>query len=88
MGEELRINQIIKEKGMAKADLAKLAGISRVGLFKALKGETTTTTLRKLAKALNVPITDLFDKPLADQPPATTATCPSCGAELKLTVTQ
>ena len=37
-------------------------GISRVGLSKAINGNTTITTLRKIAVALGVDVVELFAK--------------------------
>lgn len=60
MNNEFRINAILKSKGMTKTDLAEKIGISRVGLSKAINGNTTITTLRKIAAALEVDITEIF----------------------------
>ncbi len=62
MDNEFRIAEILKEKGMTQTDLAERIGISRVGLSKAINGNTTITTLRKIASALGVEITELFAK--------------------------
>lgn len=79
MNNEFRISEILKEKGITQTELAERIGISRVGLSKAINGNTTITTLRKIADALGVDITELFDKPAAGN-----FTCPSCGASLRL----
>lgn len=62
MDNDFRIAEILKSKGMTQTDLAEKIGISRVGLSKAINGNTTITTLRKIATALNVDITELFAK--------------------------
>ena len=80
MSNEFRIGLILKEKHLTQTELAKKLGISRVGLSKAINGNTTITTLRKIATALEIPITDLFDKPSTG-----TINCPNCGTEIKLT---
>nr|DAV59068.1 MAG TPA: Helix-turn-helix XRE-family like protein [Caudoviricetes sp.] len=64
---------------MTQTDLAERIGISRVGLSKAINGNTTITTLRKIATALDVPVTELF----APQP-RNTITCPKCGTVLEV----
>ena len=80
MDNVFRINLILKEKGMTQTGLAEKIGISRVGLSKSIKGNTTIATLRKISTALDVPITDLFAAPAAG-----TINCPQCGTEIKLT---
>lgn len=62
MDNDFRIAEILKHKGMTQTDLAEKIGISRVGLSKAINGNTTITTLRKIAAALGVEVTDLFAK--------------------------
>lgn len=54
------IKNIAREKGMRFEDIANEIGITKGGLSKALNGNPTIGTLRKVAKALNVPMTDLF----------------------------
>lgn len=79
MDNEFRIAEILKERGMTQTDLAEKIGISRVGLSKAINGNTTITTLRKIAAALDVSVPELF----APQP-TNTITCPKCGAVLEI----
>lgn len=79
MDNEFRIAEILKENGMTQTDLAERIGISRVGLSKAINGNTTITTLRKIAAALDVSVPELF----APQP-TNTITCPHCGAVLEI----
>lgn len=79
MDNEFRIAEILKERGMTQTDLAGQIGISRVGLSKAINGNTTITTLRKIAAALGVTVPELF----APQP-TNTITCPHCGAVLEI----
>lgn len=79
MDNEFRIAEILKENGMTQTDLAERIGISRVGLSKAINGNTTITTLRKIAVALGVSVPELF----APQP-TNTITCPHCGAVLEI----
>lgn len=79
MDNEFRIAEILKSKGMTQTDLAEKIGISRVGLSKAINGNTTITTLRKIAVALDVPVPELF----APQP-TDTISCPYCGKPIKV----
>lgn len=55
-----RILELCKEAGINQTELADKIGLSRVGLSKAINGNPTVDTLERIAKALNVPITDLF----------------------------
>ena len=79
MDNNFRIAEILKSKGMTQKDLAEKIGISRVGLSKAINGNTTIITLRKIAAALDVSPAELFVAPKA-----TTATCPHCGKPIKI----
>lgn len=79
MDNEFRIAEILKERGMTQTDLAAQIGISRVGLSKAINGNTTITTLRKIAAALGVTVQELF----APQP-TNTITCPHCGKPIRI----
>ena len=78
MDNDFRIAEILKSKGMTQTDLAEKIGISRVGLSKAINGNTTITTLRKIAAALNVEVQELFPQP------TNTITCPHCGKLIKV----
>ena len=79
MDNEFRIAEIFKSKGITQKDLAEKIGISRVGLSKAINGNTTITTLRRIAAALEVSVPELF----APQP-SNTITCPKCGTVLEV----
>lgn len=63
-----RLKEIRTEKGMSQQELADKSGVNRgiiIRLESAREYETTTTTLRKLAAALDVPISALFFDPSA-----------------------
>lgn len=79
MDNEFRIAEILKSKGITQKDLAEKIGISRVGLSKAINGNTTITTLRRIAAGLGVSVPELF----APQP-TNTITCPKCGTVLEV----
>ena len=76
---ELRIKEVCKEKGMLFKDLAEKIGITDIALRASLKGNPTIGTLEKVATALEVPITDLFEQPEKDY-----INCPKCGVRLRL----
>jgi transcriptional regulator with XRE-family HTH domain len=76
----LRVKDICKEQGITIAILAKRIGVLPPALSRIINGgNTTTDTLQKVANALNVPISDLFEQPASD-----TIMCPKCGAKLEI----
>lgn len=79
MENNLRIADILRYKGMTQKDLAEKIGISRVGLSKAINGNTTISTLRKIADALEVELSELFAPTESN-----TIQCPKCGAILEV----
>ena len=60
-------------------DLAGMIGITEVGLSKSLNGNPNISRLEEIAAALDVPVTELFDKPKEG-----VIHCPNCGKEIKL----
>lgn len=76
---ELRIKEVCKEKGILQKDLAEKLGITDIALRASLKGNPTIGTLEKVAKALDVPFTDLFE-----QPKQNVIHCPNCGTALEI----
>lgn len=77
--EKFRIAELCKEKGITQTALAEKMGISRVGLSKAINGNTTVQTLEKIAAALGVDLIELFAPKETDA-----ITCPICGSKFKL----
>lgn len=59
--EKIRI--LCKQAGITQKELAERIGLSAVGLSKAINGNPTKDTLEKIASALNVRITELFEEP-------------------------
>jgi transcriptional regulator with XRE-family HTH domain len=54
--------------------------ISDISLNQTLRGEyPQLQTLERIAAALGVPVTELFEQPAVDR-----ITCPNCGAKLKV----
>lgn len=82
---QFRIKEICKEKGITQKELAEKIGISAVGLAKALAGNTTVGTLDKIANALDVPVTELFESP---NPAEAIITCPHCGKPINLQISK
>ena len=58
---ELRIKEVLKEKKILFKDLALQLNVTDIALRASLKGNPTIATLKKIAVALNVPITELFE---------------------------
>lgn len=71
-----RIEEIIEEKGYNITDFAKKMGMSRQNLYKILKSPSYPT-LEKVAKALDVPIWQLFASQKEVQDPHSIY-CPYC----------
>lgn len=79
----MRIKEVIKEKGLTVAIVAKRMGVDSPALSRVIHGNPTVEMLKRIAQALEAPITDLFE------PPATVSAgvrCPSCGAMLDIEV--
>lgn len=66
---QLRVKDLLKERGMKMADLAGLLGMNQSNLSKALDGNPTLSKLQDIADALDVPVREL----LPDAPPASPA---------------
>ncbi|MBK5723102.1 helix-turn-helix transcriptional regulator [Dysgonomonas sp. Marseille-P4677] len=58
----LRIKEVVRERGLQLSDLATMLGINRVSLSQQINGNPTVETLQKIAHALNVPISELFER--------------------------
>ena len=80
---DLRIKEVIKEKGMTITELADKMGINRVNLSNMVNGNPTVETLNKIADAIGCTVTELFEQPKKD---ALTLTCPNCGKDINIKV--
>lgn len=80
---ELRIKEILKDQGITNISLADQVGITRPNMSNIVNGKTKPSldTLERIASALNVHISELFEK---DTPNDNTIKCPNCGAELEV----
>lgn len=75
-----RIKDICQSKGITQKDLADRLGITDISLNKTLRGDyPQLQSLERIANALNVPITELFE-----QPDTSIITCPNCGTKLEI----
>ena len=73
-----RVKEILKDRGMTMEQFAGLLGITRITLTRNLNGNPTIETLEKIALALEVPISELFEQPATDA-----ISCPYCGGKIK-----
>ena len=80
---KLRISEILAEKGISVAELGRRTNTSRSSMHATLeKGNPQYSTLVEIAKALNVDISELFEKP--DNVDKNHITCPNCGKRFKM----
>jgi transcriptional regulator with XRE-family HTH domain len=77
----LRIKEILKEKRIAVKDLALMINLAAPNVSNLINGKSKPSidVFERIADALNVPITELFEQPASD-----TITCPKCGAKLEI----
>ena len=75
-----KIKELCQSKGITQKELAGKLGISDIILNQTLRGKyPQLQTLERIANALDVPISELFDRPATD-----VINCPNCGALLTL----
>ena len=79
----LRVKEICKEKGITIQELADNMEMKRESLSRAINGNPTLETLEKIATALGVNITELFDQPKYN---TTGITCPHCGKNINIKI--
>lgn len=82
---ELRIKDVIKEKKVTVVALAGMIGITQPNMSNIVNGKSMPSleTLEKIASALEVPITELFEQPKRD---TASLTCPHCGKNIEIGV--
>lgn len=80
-----RIKELCKEKGMTISSIAEQIGTTQTSLSRALgdNGNPTLETLEKIATALEVPVTELFEQPKKD---SVSISCPHCGKSINIKV--
>lgn len=59
---ELKVKEVIKAKGLTMQQVADMLGVTRDTLTRNINGNPTIETLSKIADALGVEVTDLFEK--------------------------
>lgn len=75
----MRIKEVIQEKGLTINKVAELMGVNRVSLSTAINGNPKLETLEKIANALGVPVSELFEAPKEG-----VITCPHCGKQITI----
>jgi transcriptional regulator with XRE-family HTH domain len=80
------IENTMKAKGVGITELAKRMGVNRQTIYYYIKqgNNNPLSQLQKIAGAIGVPVTDLFEKPEPEPEQENVITCPACGAKLKV----
>ena len=76
---KFRVKEILKSKAKNQKWLAEQIGVKEISLSRSINGNPSFETLEKIANALEVPITELFEQPVIGS-----VNCPKCGTKLKL----
>lgn len=81
---ELRIKEILSEKGITQKELCEMLGKSKQYVSNIVngRGSISVPVLEEIAKVLSVPVASLFAD--YDKKPENAALCPHCGKAIKL----
>lgn len=85
----MRIKELLKEKGYTQQELADMVGVSYQSMKQTLNAPSvTTSTLEKIATALNVPMWQLFASPEEVQPKkdGVSVKCPHCEKSFNINI--
>ena len=79
---KLRIKDVLKEKKVTALSLAEKISIAQPSMSNIVNNKVTPSldTIERIANALGVSVSELFDEPRAGN-----FTCPNCGSSLRLT---
>ena len=77
----MRIKEVIKEKGLTVGGVAQRMGVVPQALSRVINGNPTVEMIERVAAAIGVPTSELFDKPAAGS-----FTCPKCGTQLEVKI--
>ena len=81
----MRIKEVLKEKGCTQQMLADRMNVSLSAVKQMVSAESlTTSTLKRVATALDVPMWQLFASSQEVQETKNTITCPQCGTPIEL----
>lgn len=80
---QLRIKEVLKEKKVTVVSLASSIGIAQPSMSNIVNGKSMPSleTLEKIASALDIPVTELFEQPKSD---TASLTCPHCGKSINI----
>lgn len=80
---QLRIKEVLKEKKVTVVSLASSIGIAQPSMSNIVNGKSMPSleTLEKIASALDIPVTELFEQPKSD---TASLTCPHCGKSIEI----
>ena len=84
----MRIKEVLKENGYTQQMLADKMNVSLSAVKQMVSaGSLTTSTLEKIASALNVPIWQLFvSKEVQLKTDVLSLTCPHCGKSINIKI--
>lgn len=82
----MRIKEILKEKDLTVQELADKLGISRQALSRQIQGKLLVETAENIAKALDVPMWQLFADPREVTSSPSEKVCPHCGQSLNIRI--
>ena len=83
----MRIKEVLKEMGCTQQMLADRMNVSLSAVKQMVSAESlTTSTLKRVASALDVPMWQLFASSQEVQETKNTITCPHCGKPIELEV--
>ena len=82
---QLRIKEVLKEKKVTVVSLASSIGIAQPSMSNIVNGRSMPSleTLEKIASALDIPVTELFEQPKNN---TAKLTCPHCGKSVEIGV--
>ena len=84
----MRIKELLKEKGCTQQELADMVGVSYQSIKQTLNASSvTTSTLEKIATALNVPMWQLFASSEEVAKQTKNDLCPYCGQPITIKTT-
>lgn len=84
----MRVKELLKEKGCTQQILADRMNVSLSAVKQMVSAESlTTSTLEKIATALDVPMWQLFASPEEVAKEAKGETCPYCGQPITIKTT-
>lgn len=77
-----RIKELLKDRNLNISELAEKINVQRESLSRIVNGASTSAdTLQRIASALNVHISELFEK---DTPTDNIVRCPHCNGKIKI----